>query len=88
MYDPKSMIAEEFIDDNEIKETLKYADENKDNLKLVDEILEKAKLRKGLSHREASVLLACDNEEKIKLFVTLAQLYYSLVISVFLSGLF
>ena len=73
MYDPKSMIAEEFIDDNEIKETLKYADENKDNLKLVDEILEKAKLRKGLSHREASVLLACDNEEKIKEMYDLAE---------------
>ena len=73
MYNPKSMIAEEFIDDNEIKETLKYADENKDNLKLVDEILEKAKLRKGLSHREASVLLACDNEEKIKEMYDLAE---------------
>ena len=73
MYDPKSMIAEEFIDDNEIKETLKYADENKDNLKLVDGILEKAKLRKGLSHREASVLLACDNEEKIKEMYDLAE---------------
>ena len=73
MYDPKSMIAEEFIDDNEIKETLKYADENKDNLKLVDEIIEKAKLRKGLSHREASVLLACDNEEKIKEMYDLAE---------------
>ena len=73
MYDPKSMIAEEFIDDNEIKETLKYADENKDNLRLVDEILEKAKLRKGLSHREASVLLACDNEEKIKEMYDLAE---------------
>ena len=73
MYNPKSMIAEEFIDDNEIKETLKYADENKDNLKLVDEIIEKAKLRKGLTHREASVLLACDNEEKVKVMYDLAE---------------
>lgn len=73
MYNPKSMKAEEFIDDAEIKETLKYADENKDNLKLVDEIIEKAKLRKGLTHREASVLLACDAKEKINEMYDLAE---------------
>ena len=73
MYNPKSLKAEEFISDEEIKETLKYAEENKNNLKLVDEIIEKAKLRKGLSHREASVLLACENEEKIKLMYDLAE---------------
>ena len=72
-YDPKSLKAEEFINDAEIRETLKYADENKDNLELVDSIIEKAKLRKGLSHREASVLLACDNEEKIKEIYELAM---------------
>ena len=66
MYNPKSLKAEEFINDLEIKETLAYADENKDNLELIDSILEKAKERKGLSHREASVLLACDNEGRIK----------------------
>ena len=73
MYNPKSMKAEEFISDEEIKETLKYADDNKDNLSLVDEILEKAKKRKGLSHRDASVLLACDNEEKVKKMYDLAE---------------
>ena len=62
-YNPKSKKAEEFIDHSEILETLKYADENKDNKTLLKEIVEKAKLRKGLSHREASVLLACDDEE-------------------------
>ena len=72
-YDPKSLKAEEFINDAEIRETLKYADENKDNLELIDSIIEKAKLRKGLSHREASVLLACDNEEKIKEIYELAM---------------
>ena len=72
-YDPKSLKAEEFINDAEIQETLKYADENKDNLELIDSIIEKAKLRKGLSHREASVLLACDNEEKIKEIYELAM---------------
>ncbi len=64
MYDKKSHNAEEFISHDEILETLKYADENKDNLKLVDEILEKAKLGKGLSHREASVLLASSQRDE------------------------
>lgn len=73
MYNPKSLKAEEFIDDSEIRETLAYADENKDNLELIDSILEKAKLRKGLDHREASVLLACENEEKIQEMYALAE---------------
>ncbi len=72
-YDPKSLKAEEFINDQEIIETLKYADENKNNLKLVDEIIEKAKKRKGLNHREASVLLACEDKEKIKEIYDLAE---------------
>ena len=42
-------------------ETLEYAEKNKDNLELVDQIIGKAKLRKGLSHREASVLLVCSD---------------------------
>ncbi len=73
MYNPKSLKAEEFISDEEIKETLEYAEKNKNNLSLVDEILEKAKLRKGLNHRDASVLLACENEEKVKLMYALAE---------------
>ena len=73
MYNKESLKAEEFISDEEIKETLKYADENKDNLTLVSEIIEKAKLRKGLSHREASVLLACDDKEKEKEMFDLAE---------------
>ncbi len=73
MYDPKSMKAEEFISDEEIRETLDYAEKNKDNLELIDSIIEKAKLRKGLSHREASVLLACENEEKIQEVYDLAE---------------
>ena len=72
-YDPKSLKAEEFINDAEIRETLKYADAHKDDLELVDKILEKAKKRKGLDHREASVLLACDNAEKIKEIYDLAE---------------
>ena len=57
MYNPKSLKAEEFIDDGEIRETLKYAHENRHNRELIDSILEKAKECKGLSHREAAVLL-------------------------------
>ena len=72
-YDPKSLKAEEFINHSEILETLKFADEHKDDLAYVDSIIEKAKLRKGLSHREASVLLACDNEEKVKEIYDLAE---------------
>lgn len=73
MYNPKSLKAEEFIDHQEILDTLKYADENKDNLELVDSLLEKAAQLKGLTHREASVLLACENEERIQKMYALAE---------------
>lgn len=73
MYDPKSMKAEEFISHEEILDTLAYAQENKSNEKLIDAILEKAKLRKGLSHREASVLLACEMPDKIQQIYALAE---------------
>ena len=67
IYDPKSMKAEEFINDEEIRATLAYAEANKNNVALIDQLLEKARPRKtenghvcaGLTHREASVLLAC-----------------------------
>lgn len=73
MYDPKSMKAEEFISHEEILDTLAYAQENKSNEKLIDAILEKAKLHKGLSHREASVLLACEMPDKIQQIYALAE---------------
>ncbi len=73
MYDPKSLKAEEFIDHQEILDTLEYAEQNKNNVEVIDQILEKAKLRKGLSHREASVLLACDIPEKIQELYSLAE---------------
>ncbi|WP_337399617.1 [FeFe] hydrogenase H-cluster radical SAM maturase HydG [Congzhengia sp.] len=73
MYNPKSLKAEEFIDHNEVEDTLNYAEQNKNNVKLIDEIIEKAKLRKGLSHREASVLMACDLPEKIAECYDLAE---------------
>lgn len=73
MYNPKSKIAEEFIDNEEVLAALDYAEKNKNNLKLIDEILEKARLGKGLTHREASVLLVCENEEKNQEIFTLAK---------------
>lgn len=63
MYNPKSSKAEEFINHEEILSTLAYADEHKHDRALITEILAKAKLEKGLSHREASILLACDIPE-------------------------
>ena len=73
MYDVKSLKAEEFISDEEIRATLAYADEHKDDMALIDEILNKARELKGLSHREASVLLACEDEGKIKEMYDLAE---------------
>lgn len=73
MYRVDSMKAEEFISHQEIMETLAYADENKNNRELVDQILDKARERKGLSHREASLLLACEDEEKNQEIYALAE---------------
>ncbi len=73
MYDVASKHAEEFINHEEILDTLAYAEENKDNLPLIDSIIEKAKKRKGLNHREASVLLACSDEEKNQEIYRLAE---------------
>lgn len=72
-YDKYSLKAEEFINDREISDTLEYADENKNNFELIDKIIEKAKLKKGIDHREASVLLACENEEKLSEIYALAK---------------
>lgn len=72
-YDPKSSKAEEFINHEEILESLAYAEKNKHNVELINQILEKAKLEKGLSHREALVLLDCDIEEKNQEIYALAE---------------
>lgn len=73
MYDRKSSKAEDFISHQEVLETLEYAQKNKSNAVLIDSIIEKAKLRKGLSHREAAVLLDCDIEEKNQEIYQLAE---------------
>ena len=72
-YDRESKKAEEFINHEEILETLRYAEENKHNEALIAQILEKAKRRKGLEHREAMVLLDCDIEEKNQKIYALAE---------------
>ena len=63
MYDPKSRVAEEFICHEEILDTLAYAEEHKHDRPLIDTLLEKAASFRGLTHREAAVLLACDLED-------------------------
>ncbi|HHW24561.1 MAG TPA: [FeFe] hydrogenase H-cluster radical SAM maturase HydG [Clostridiales bacterium] len=73
MYDPKSTKAEEFISHDEILATLEYAEKNKRNSPLIDAIIEKAKERKGLSHREAAVLLCCELEDKNEEIFSLAE---------------
>ncbi len=81
VYDPSSLHAEEFINDEEIRATLAYAEENKNNIELIDQILEKARPLKtgngyrctGLSHREASVLLTCEIPEKIDEMYRIAE---------------
>ena len=73
MYNVKSMQASEFIAHDEILETLAYASANKNNASLIDSIIAKAKERKGLSHREAAVLLDCELDEKNQEIFTLAE---------------
>lgn len=73
MYNPSSAKAEEFISHDEILDTLDFAEKNKNNIELIDEILNKAKLKKGLTHREASVLLACEIDEKNEEIFKLAE---------------
>ena len=73
MYNVKSKKAVEFIDDEEILLTLEYAQENKDNKQLIKCIIEKASECKGLTHREASVLLACEDDALNEEVYTLAK---------------
>ncbi|MCR5041539.1 MAG: [FeFe] hydrogenase H-cluster radical SAM maturase HydG [Clostridia bacterium] len=87
-YDPKSLCADEFINDEEIKDTLRYAEEHKNDLELIDAILEKARPGNltapehgtALTHREASVLLACEDPERVARIFEIAkeikQAYY------------
>ena len=73
MYKPESRIAEEFISHSEIQETLEYARQNKNNRPLIESLIEKAALCKGLSHREAMVLLECEEADLIERIYQLAR---------------
>jgi 2-iminoacetate synthase len=75
MYNSKSKIATEFIDDEEILKTLEYASQNKENRALIEGILEKAKDNKGLTYKEAAVLLECELDDvKEKMFALAEQI--------------
>lgn len=73
MYDPKSLKASEFISHQEVLDTLEYASENRRNAELIDSIIQKARQRRGLSHREAAVLLDCELEDRNQEIYALAE---------------
>lgn len=72
-YNIKSNKAEEFISHDEIQETIKWVDSNRNNHALIDEILQKARQMKGITHREASLLLECDNSETVEEIFSIAK---------------
>ncbi len=72
MYNPKSKIAAEFINAGEIEETLAFARENRENISLINSILDKAEECRGISHREASLLLECEDRATIERIFDLA----------------
>ena len=63
MYNPKSRRADEFINREEIEATLNWAEEHKSDRPLIESLIDKARTAKGLTHREAAVLLFCDLED-------------------------
>ena len=73
MYDKLSSKAVEFIDHEEILASIAWADENKNNRALIESLIERAGDYKGLSHREAALLLACEDEELIHKMFALAR---------------
>ena len=73
MYDPKSLHAEQFIDNDEVLASLEYADRYCNDPAEIDRIIEKAKLCKGLTHREASALLACTLPDRVQAIFELAE---------------
>ena len=73
MYNVMSPNAEEFMNDEEIKESLEYSNAHANDLDMIDAIIKKAKLKKGLSHREALMLLDCQDEKKNQEIFALAE---------------
>ena len=73
MYNVKSKKATEFIDHQEILDTLEYAKTNKDNRELIEQLIERARDCKGLTHREAALLLECDQPDLIEKMFKVAK---------------
>ena len=73
MYNIKSRQAEEFINHQEILDTLEYAQANRNNRPLIESLIDKAALCQGLSHREAALLLECDEPELVQRIYRLAR---------------
>lgn len=73
MYNPKSTTATEFISDSEIRSTMEYARENCGNMELVESVLAKAAQAKGITHREAALLLECNDPAVIERIFKLAN---------------
>ena len=73
MYDVKSKVATEFIDHGEILDTMAYAQAHKHDRALIESILDKAEAAKGITHREAAVLLECDLEDLNERMFALAR---------------
>ncbi len=73
IYQKDSSKAEEFIHHEEILDTLEYAQNNKDNRVLIEQLIEKAALCKGLTHREAAILLECNQPDLIERIFHLAK---------------
>ncbi len=86
-YDPHSMDADDFISDQEIMDTLAYAEAHKNDKQLAMSLLQRAEDCKGLSHREAALLLACDlpevNEAIEKLAIRIKEKIYGRRIVIF-----
>ena len=66
MYNPNSDIATEFIDHNEILDTIEYAEVKASDAAYVDSLIRKSLECKGLTHREAAVLLECDDPDTVE----------------------
>lgn len=73
MYKIDSSKAEEFICHEEILDTLDYAQKNRNNHALIRELIEKARTCKGLNHREAAVLLECEDADLLEEIYALAR---------------
>ena len=72
-YIADSAEAEEFINDNEIRETMAFASSHKNDREMIGAIIDKAAELKGLNHREAAVLMECDDPDLVERIFALAK---------------